>query len=331
MRLENRLAWLSLTFVAAACGGGAPAGDDVAAGRASSAIVGGLSDDGDHTVGMVFRSDTKQLCTGTLIAPYVVLTAAHCVDDVRTTPITPTASSNVTFYTGLASGLGGESGTYNPAADPSVVGHSVGQILLAPNFTLNAAQTGCPNDHDVALLQLDSVPRVGELPRPYATSAADLPPPPAAATAIGYGMSEGGAVGVRKSGTSVIESLTQGAFGDALVVAPFPGIERPGDEGGPLLYAGMIVGVAMCTDLSANPIGWYSRVDEVAPWITATLQQWAGARDGACDARCGTVERACVGAGGAPCACMGGYASCMTGCTGRLFVNQCTPPIDPNE
>jgi secreted trypsin-like serine protease len=52
-------------------------------GAERSSIVGGTSDTGDHSVVLLYatKSDgTNRLCTGTVISPTVVLTAAHCLD-----------------------------------------------------------------------------------------------------------------------------------------------------------------------------------------------------------------------------------------------------------
>src|SRR3954471_11310247 len=67
----------------------------------SSELQGGTKDTGDPAVGMIWY-EGGGFCTGTLIAPTVVLTAGHCVQD----PI-------VGFYTGTGTA------TKNMAENPA--------------------------------------------------------------------------------------------------------------------------------------------------------------------------------------------------------------------
>jgi hypothetical protein len=312
MTIKRGATWVSAGLLFAACGGTSSVEPTT---KASEGITGGSPDAGDPTVGIVFRTDTPELCTGVLVAPFVVLTAAHCVD-VLTTPITATAPGNVTFYTGP--GQGGPSTTYNPASDPSLTAHSVQQIALHSGFTLNKAQSGCPNDNDVALLLLDGVAQVGDefqLP----TSAGQEPPAGATVTAIGYGVNELGEDGIRTSGTSVVQSLTAGIYGDALTVGAGPAIEQKGDSGGALVYNGTLVGVTMCHDPTVTPpVGWYTRVDHVAPWIMSTMQPWIDAWISSCGTECRAAVP-CVDR----CDCNALHVRCMEQCTGSIYVPHC--------
>ncbi len=76
--LRNRLLVLSLGLPLAACGGSD--GDDIRIGDASASIMGGYLDETDTMViGIQQIGGNFGRCSGTLIAPNVVLTAQHCV------------------------------------------------------------------------------------------------------------------------------------------------------------------------------------------------------------------------------------------------------------
>ncbi len=75
---------ISATLLLSACGP-APEGDetgDVAAPAAlestSNEIIGGATDGGDPAVVLIYNHTVGYLCTGTVIAPRVVLSAGHC-------------------------------------------------------------------------------------------------------------------------------------------------------------------------------------------------------------------------------------------------------------
>jgi secreted trypsin-like serine protease len=73
--------WLAvLSFpLLAACGAPFSTADHIASNK--SAVVGGQTDDGDQGVVAIYiqMKDGEALCSGEIIAPTVVLTAAHCV------------------------------------------------------------------------------------------------------------------------------------------------------------------------------------------------------------------------------------------------------------
>src|SRR6266542_6196421 len=89
VREQGRLGWrygakracsavgscLGIALALAGCQGG----EMGSAGRISSSIIGGTPDSGDPAV-ILLRGSFGGFCSGTLVAPTVVLTAAHCVE-----------------------------------------------------------------------------------------------------------------------------------------------------------------------------------------------------------------------------------------------------------
>jgi hypothetical protein len=217
----------------------------------SSEIQGGALDKRDPAVGLVWLRGGG-FCSGTLIAPDVVLTAGHCVEE-------PVAA----FYTG--EGVGASDVGARPAG--GLVKHTVSDQLAHPSYrSLDA----CPNPtFDVGLLRLAS-PITTIKPVPVAEQ------PPITGTAcrtVGYGVHDNrnGTVTVeqKRSATEIVENVDK----SSIEIQRKSGIVDHGDSGGPLLCKGAIAGTTSCGD-DQHQQAFYARVDELGAWIGQAVAAW---------------------------------------------------------
>lgn len=212
-RIDLRRASVGLMVPLLGCGAEPPE-----TARATQAIVGGAVTTSHPAVVRVESSGLR--CTGTLVAPRVVLTAKHCVQSPRAAgPDAPWAFS----VRVRAAGDGGRE------AETSV---GVVRVRTTPGAyaqadTALAELAGA----DVATLTLADAPNV----TPRALGAA--PRPGDAVTAAGYGLDARGEGGVLRAATTRVRAVS----GDVASTDP---VTCDGDSGGPLLDdAGAVVGV----------------------------------------------------------------------------------------
>ncbi len=124
-RTSVRVSWLSVVCVVATGCMGEISSSEQDVDHVDSPVINGTTDSGDPAVVML-RATQGGYCTGTLVAPSVVITAAHCVDGIT--------AKTVGF------GLNGQS---TPAAVRAQIAH--------PRWNGNALEAG--NDVAVLLLQ----------------------------------------------------------------------------------------------------------------------------------------------------------------------------------
>lgn len=242
------LMWTLFACSMAACGmdEAVDQPEDNATATDEQAIIGGTTDTGDACVVGVFAhaagATSGSICTGTIIGPHTVLTAAHCVS-----PATIGANQVIDLLPGTTLALPGittSSRTFNPA------------------WNVNNLQA-C---HDEGILHttqtLSPICNLGGFPNGV---------PPFFLQIVGYGSNTHSNTGV---GTKRTATVAVDAFNTVVIQDGNSNMQTcHGDSGGPAFQGSLVVGVtSFGSDQSATSVcfngGFHCRVDADLAFIS---------------------------------------------------------------
>jgi secreted trypsin-like serine protease len=243
-----------LLFLLAACPAKVGEGPTVPCGKVDQRIIGGTATTGDPNVVMLlmgFGSQASSLCSGTLIAKRVVITAAHCVDNNW---------GFIRVYFGSRQGQ-----------DPAVLGQRMG-VAVKVHPAWNAYNL----TNDIALVRLDSdAPTQPKALNTEPMGSKLLGQP---VRLVGFGASNGTTktgVGVKRQTLSKLDGIfsTKIRFNDG------EHLTCNGDSGGPAFMTingqEKLVGITSYGDSDCAVYSMDTRVDSFyAGFIAPTLAEW---------------------------------------------------------
>jgi secreted trypsin-like serine protease len=241
-RISHRLslAALAVALASAAC---ADHPRENVSSRSAGIVLGTPATDHPEAVAIdLYQAGVLQAyCSGSVVAPYVVLTAGHCVDGFDAWQVTAPYAS------------GGQSAA-----------SSNGEMLdwKGNGETLNAVA------HDVAVLVLATPIRLSSYPVLATSPVADGTP------IVNVGRVQDGTL----SSTALYESMPLRAYGATTYGWPLDYLTmdavQSGDSGGPDYWTSPTGPVLVAINSGATKNDYYevlTRIDLVAPWITSQI------------------------------------------------------------
>jgi V8-like Glu-specific endopeptidase len=247
--------------------------------EATADIIGGSVDTGDSSVVIVFAqengSSQGSLCTASVIAPTVLLTAAHCVSPAE-------VGSDVTFHVFTGYDFNSNNGNWLDVA----------KVDWDHQFDPNSLDGG----HDVGIVVLAKP--VSLAPLPYLRSAADALT--GAVRLVGYGNNNGRAnsgAGIKRQVTTSLNDVTS----KLLQIGDNKHETCNGDSGGPAFMnvngVETIVGVTSFGQVGCTGGGYDTRLDLYTRFIDGYVQAAGGGTTGGGNTGGGTTGGGDTGGG----------------------------------
>lgn len=246
-------------------------------------ILGGTVDNGDPEVfelAMYYSNNQGAACTGTLIAPHTILTAAHCAD-----PREAGASSVQIWVMNKTSDQTAGQGDWI-AVDNA-------RTRIHPDWDMNSLEG------DMALLYLTKVPSV--TPKPWSTTSLSGTGGKAVRS-VGYGITSatGQDSGTKHTVGLVVDQIDSDGIHFYVGDQVSKGICH-GDSGGPTFMTfgdgvERVIGVHSFDANGQCTIGGVIRVDAYQSFITKWMADYEGptcAQDGLCKSGCTPVDVDC--------------------------------------
>jgi hypothetical protein len=297
-------------------------------GASAGELIHGTREPGMPSVVLVLQTGATTggggLCTGTVIGPYAVLTAKHCVFTETGTGYT--ALPSVEFLVVVGSDLNDRASIVDT--------FGVVDVRTTPG---SAIDTDINNGDDLAVLLLTR-----NIGTPAYALAPSVPPPGSSVTVVGYGRVRTGTPDPTDSGVKYRAAMNVSRSGTALIETDGPAWTCQGDSGGPLFDSSMRVAGVTSFGLGATCTNSYSYFTATprhsallasalayAPPCTPVTEMCNGVDDD-CD---GIVDEGCLGlgdacvrddqCGGGVCRPIDGSNVCTRDCDPRTAIPRC--------